>query len=80
MDDDTKFWIVYGQDPKEPYAEPVILRHTTYERAVAEAEKFARDYEGGKFYVLETTGYFEVEAYTPPVKYTPTVERHYFGQ
>ncbi|MDF3019330.1 MAG: uncharacterized protein K0Q92_633 [Steroidobacteraceae bacterium] len=51
---DEKFWIIWnprGHAPTQP--------HSSYESAVAEAQRLAKGNQGHVFYVLEATEAFE---------------------
>lgn len=44
------FWMVWNEQGRLP-----AVKHTLYQRAVAEAERLARQCPGQRFYVLQAT-------------------------
>ncbi len=50
-----KYWMVHSSEKRAPK-----VKHETKDNAEAEAKRLAEQHIGEKFFVLETTAYYEV--------------------
>jgi len=51
MNSTVKFWVIFGNQHDKPYTQ--LHKHRSYDRAVTEAQRLAREYPTVTFVVME---------------------------